>query len=119
MSMAVIVFFIFRGIQLPKWPEKVVMFVAPSMFSVYLLHSHLVGETIIRELQGSMVSFGLPTWLSIVGCAISVFVGCIVIDLVRRVVACLIKSPVDEILTRIDCFEEALANRIVRTLVHV
>ena len=119
MSMAALAFFVFRDIRLQKWLGKLVMFVAPSMFSVYLLHSHLVGETIIKAFQNRLVSGGLSKWFSIAICALSVFVGCIVIDLVRRLVAGMMYSPVSKILKRVDCLEEKIANRIEIALKHV
>ena len=64
---------------------KAVLFVSPSLFFVYLYHSHpKPGFEILAKCQGFIVNSGIPipfAWLLI---AILIFAGGIVIDSIRR-----------------------------------
>ena len=81
--MAFTSFTIFNSLRIPDWFGKRLIFIAPSLFSVYLLHSNeAVGFRIIRV---------IIEWCNtgIAGCfvaAASVFVGCIILDIPRRVI---------------------------------
>lgn len=62
--------------MLPVWLGKCVNFIAPSMFSVYLLH-----EICVRKFQ--QLSFNCSVGGAVL-LAIGLFCGCVVIDLIRR-----------------------------------
>ena len=76
-------FTIFNSLRLPDWFSKRLIFIGPLLFSVYLLHSNeTVGFRIIRA---------IIEWCNtgVTGCfvaAASVFVGCIILDIPRRVI---------------------------------
>ncbi len=72
------------NINLPKWLGRVVCFVAPSMFGVYLLH-----ECCLRS--GQYSDFAAHSWGHAFAWAVLLFFGCIIIDLVRRGIFCLLK----------------------------
>lgn len=63
-----------------KW----VLYVAPSMFSVYLLHSTKPGLEFIREAGNCLVNQGVLKGMMFLLVAISLFAVCLVIDLARR-----------------------------------
>jgi len=64
---------------------KMVLIVAPSLFFVYLYHSHQTpGFEILAKCQGFMVDAGLPVPIAWLFTAISIFVAGVFIDLPRR-----------------------------------
>lgn len=72
-----------RFVKCGEW----VLFVAPSMFSVYLLHSTKPGLDFIREAGNYIVAQGMSKYIMFLIVAIVLFVVCVTIDLVRRFVA--------------------------------
>lgn len=87
MSMSVLVFFLFKRISVPHLLAKVILFIAPSMFSIYLLHAHVVGAVCIKRMQNLCVTTGLPQSVFIPLSAVAVFSACLMLDLIRRAVA--------------------------------
>lgn len=77
---------------------NVILWVAPSMFFVYLYHSHQdPGFSMIKSFESCLVSRGLPVPLSWLLTAFVIFAGGIVIDSLRRtflevIVTCFKKS---------------------------
>lgn len=71
---------------LPEVPGRIVRFVAPSAFSVYLIHEH----SMVRSglISGRFSTFAADAPLVMVGkvllCAALIYVACIPLDLVRR-----------------------------------
>lgn len=65
------------NIRLPKWIAAPVVFVAPSMFGVYLLH-----ECCLKSWQYS--DFAARSWWHAFIWAAALFCVCILLDLVRR-----------------------------------
>lgn len=76
------------NINLPKWIERVVCFVSPSMFGVYLLH-----ECCLKSWQHS--DFAARSWWHAFAWAMLLFFGCVLIDFVRRGILCLAKKAVE------------------------
>ena len=69
-----------RFVKCGEW----VLFVAPSMFSVYLLHSTKPGLDFIREAGNYIVGRGVPKYIMFLIVAIVLFLACFAIDLARR-----------------------------------
>ena len=68
-------------INLSEWLGRIIIYIAPSMFSVYLLHSTRYGFGVIEVIEEDL-PFGLILNAVIVG--LFVFVVCVLVDLLRR-----------------------------------
>ena len=82
---AVAAFYLAEKTSVPQWLGRTVIFLAPSMFTVYLLQ---VNTAIFRdrifEAYSRVVSIGVP-WIVAIPCvAVLLFVSGTLIDLVRR-----------------------------------
>ena len=70
--------------------------IAPSLFSVYLLHSHgRVGFPLIESLQSWLLPY-MPIGCAYIFTAIAVFSTCIILDVPRRLVACLFNHMMEK-----------------------
>ncbi len=83
-------FMLMRTVRLPNWISSVVFFVAPSMFSIYLIHEGCNGA-LSRAIYNRYVNFGfgggfVQIALQILIASVIVFTACLVIDLMRRAV---------------------------------
>ena len=72
------------NIKLPKWLERVVCFVAPSMFGVYLLH-----ECCLKSWQYS--DFAAHSYGHALVWACCLFFACVMLDMIRRFVLSALK----------------------------
>lgn len=84
-AIALVVFFV-RKVQLPVWLDRVVSFLAPSMFGVYLLHETTVfGHNLFRIPQAWMQAhWNMPAFFVIVISAVFTFCVGVCVDLCRR-----------------------------------
>ena len=57
--------------------RRTVEWLGPSMFSVYLMHTNEVGFPLLAKLDAA---------IGVVGAALVVFVGCVLLDLPRRII---------------------------------
>lgn len=64
--------------------RRLVMWLGPSMFSVYLLHTNDAGFELLREAENRMMEQGWNYYAMAFALASAIFVGCIVLDLPRR-----------------------------------
>lgn len=111
MSMAVLMFFLFKKVVVSPRLESLVLFIAPSMFSIYLLHAHIVGDVCIKRVQHIFVENGVSPCLFIPLTAVIVFVICFAIDLPRRSLMCRIKK---KLFTVLDCHDKKFESVITR-----
>ena len=77
------------------WVGRVLAFVGPSLFGVYLIRYNPIGlEFLVRRPEAWLLARfpALPDCLTVLFCAIGCFFSCIVIDLVRRVLLALISG---------------------------
>lgn len=72
---------------------KACAWLAPSMFSVYLMHSHGHGWGCLRMIQDGLIDKGVPTGIAYLLTALTVFSVCTVADLPRRLVAIHFNKP--------------------------
>lgn len=80
-----VVFERFRTMSVPSWLGKAAAFVAPSMFSVYLLHITGGGLKLMSQFETWMYEkVGVSLWLVFALTAIVTFILCIILDFVRR-----------------------------------
>jgi len=89
---AACVFVLVKKMSLSGRLSGLVAFVAPSMFSVFLIHSTHAGHRFFVAAQDMLIGqFGVPVFAAYLIDAIVVFVGCVIVDLVRRGVSCSLK----------------------------
>ena len=77
--------------NMPKWLSRIILFVAPSMFSVYLMHSTKYGFDLIEMLQDRVQ---LPLVLNAIVMGVIVFLFCVAVDFVRRIILLVIDLKV-------------------------
>ena len=84
MALALLVLFE-HFIVLPRWLCRLCVWMAPSMFGVYLLHGPTsFGKLFHRVPLQFLVERGFSPELAIVIAAVACFLICLVLDLVRR-----------------------------------
>lgn len=89
--LTVVNFFLITKLRIPEKMGVFFVFIAPSLFSVYLMHCRGDGETILRNTVSSLDAlFATPHILSCLIAAIIVMLVCIALDMPRRYVAHLI-----------------------------
>lgn len=83
--LAIVGFVVCEKIQLPDWLGRSIMFVASSMFSVYLLQTNRFFIPKFAVINHHLAVLPLPVRYFIVACI--VFVVCVSVDFLRRAVA--------------------------------
>lgn len=85
LALSICSFVLVRRIKVKGWLSRVVLFVSPSMFAVYMLHVTPYGmQRIIPEGVDLALGFGFGKWSAYILVACFVFVSCILFDLIRR-----------------------------------
>jgi len=83
--LAFMCFLLCGRLHLSEGTGRIVIALAPSMFSVYLIHTNELGGDLIRYVEAQ--AFGVCGWASVVSAAICVFGGAVILDVPRRVLA--------------------------------
>ena len=76
---------IFRKVVIPCWLSKLLAWVTPSVFAVYLLHTNPFGFRILHKLESNMIQEGTSVCMVYIVVAIVLFAGGTVADIPRRV----------------------------------
>ena len=85
LAFVVVLFFVFEHIRVPAFLEKIVAFVLPSVFPIYLLHTNAVGFSFIHDYCALMTGdWELSRYVAFAICTLTLFVGCLLLDLPRR-----------------------------------
>ena len=116
MSMSILAFFLFKRVVVPRRLETVILFIAPSMFSIYLLHAHTVGAVCIKRMQNLCLESGMSHYLFIPLSAIVVFSSCLALDLVRRAVASPLSKSFQRLYKFVDCRIEGALGAVGRAI---
>ena len=88
LTFVVILFAIFERLRIPVALERMISFVLPSVFSIYLLHTNAIGFSFIHDFCARATrDWGLPNYGAFLLCSLTVFVGCLALDAPRRVLA--------------------------------
>ena len=85
-GVAAIAFTLVRRVPCPAWVGRFCAFLAPSLFSVYLLHTHAFGFHRIAVYKNYLLELHVPYLVTCVLLGVGVFSVCVVVDLVRRAV---------------------------------
>lgn len=78
-------FLIFINLKIPRWAIKVIAFLSPLTFSVYLIHVHpLIWTYVLRDVVADFGQYETLKMVLAVGCATMViYFACSLIDLIR------------------------------------
>ena len=80
-------FALIKGVNLRCGVARVVKIITPSMFAVYLLHTNIYGFRCISALEDWLLGLiKMPTYIMYVITSIVIFVGCIILDIPRRLI---------------------------------
>ena len=85
------VFFMLKGCGIPRWLGCTCKWLGPSMFSIYLIHSHGQAWGYLRNVEEWVLSAGVPLWLAWFATAAVVFAACVMADMPRRIVCAVLK----------------------------
>lgn len=87
MALSMLLIFVWH-VRVPDWLGRVCLFIAPSMFPIYLMHTTTgIGHEVMFRLEEVISqNSSIHPALIIVITAVCVFVGCLLIDLIRRAV---------------------------------
>ena len=87
-------FSLFERFVVPKWLAKLVFFIAPSMFSVFMFHTNEVGYCVMGRIQSHLMNFGVGEFVYYPVAAIVVFFCGLLLDMPRRLmVAFFVRRP--------------------------
>ena len=82
---ATALFCLFKSFKLTDKCNRLLQWLGPSMFSVYLLHANCVGYFTLKTFNMRLIEEGVPLYCSYFTVAFAVFVLAIAIDSVRRI----------------------------------
>lgn len=79
-------FFACKNARLPRWLEKLIAFLTPGAFGVYLIHEHeYIRSYLLSGLLAPLAKRSLPVMvLGILGCAFGIFLLCVLVDVARH-----------------------------------
>ena len=99
-----------------NWGFRLLAPLAPSMFSVYLLHSSAFGFLLLTKIERCVIAHGLPVLAAILCAAICVFAACIAIDFARRCIVHVFRSPLEHACKAVDCCYDELCEKITAAI---
>lgn len=83
------VFFLFLRVRWPDWMGRVALFLGPSMFAVYLLHTNRLGFDAIIRLEVTFIDeWGWNAWCVYPLVAAILFCTALLLDFPRRLIVC-------------------------------
>lgn len=109
MMLSVSVFALARSSRLSESCKRVVLFCAPSMFSIFLLHSVCAGTVLVRMIEKNLGLDSLFSPARFFVVATIIFLGGLSIDLVRRFVVMIANKELVHVYERFDGAYNALA----------
>lgn len=80
------VFMMFKGANFPVLIKRFGVALAPSMFSVYLIHAHGWAWGWLSKVEDAFIEVGLPSGASYFATAFVVFSSCLILAVPRRVI---------------------------------
>jgi surface polysaccharide O-acyltransferase-like enzyme len=83
-AVAASVFFLFKNCNISTWLGKVCAWLAPSMFSVYLIHSHGYAWGYFKMIEDYLLANFVSMSIVYVLTALIIFIVCLLADLPRR-----------------------------------
>ena len=92
---AIFLLLFFRNIKFPKWMQQIIKFIAPSAFSVYLIHTQpIIWINKFTDYFKGFACFSLSQEIiAVLTAALTIFLGGIMIDMIRRILVYIIFLP--------------------------
>lgn len=91
-GLAAMAFLFVKGVSIPVWLGRIVLWMAPSMFAVFLIHSNCLGFGLMAKMEDMLCSAGVPMELSLLLTGGITFVACFLMDCPRRIALAVIAS---------------------------
>ena len=91
-ALAAVYFLLFKRLRISSKLGTFVVWLAPSMFSVYLIHTNDVGVRFILGIQDFCFGYFTNKMICIVLCGILVFICALVLDAPRRLCVHILKK---------------------------
>lgn len=91
-------FYLFKRLPIEKVGErfeKLILFSAPSMFGIYLLHTNDAGFALLRQAEDWMVAEGWNYYVMSFVVTLSIYFSCLLLDLLRRGSVSLVKIVIE------------------------
>ena len=111
MVLSVSAFALMRNMQLPESCKRAILFCAPSMFSVFLLHSVCAGTVFVRAIGKNLGLDALFSPVRFFMLAAIIFLGGLLIDLLRRFVVMIARKELIRIFDWLDGTYSALTEK--------
>jgi len=104
------IFALIKDIRIPDLLSRVIMLLAPSIFPVYLIHTHQkIGFALIRRFEDCLFEvLGVPSFVIIFLVACIVLIASVILDMPRRCMAFLLSRPLGFIIACIDNVQDSL-----------
>ena len=101
------------SLKFPMMHGRLWRVLAPSMFSVYLLHTNGFVFGKIRYCVDGLVETGCPRFAAFILLAIAIFLVCIGVDMLRRSVLRVFARVVDAVCAKIDSLYDTVISKIL------
>ena len=86
--MAVLLVLIFKDLKInikTKVESKLIKYVSVTTFAVYIIHNHTMFDTLLTGSIGFIGQYNVVLMvLCLVGVILAIFIGCLLIDLIRQ-----------------------------------
>ena len=116
-------FVTFKGIRIGGRGSQILAFIVPSLFPVYLFHGNQAGAAVIRSLETHMDAMACLSSLGFVGtvviCGVTaciIFLGCLALDLPRRIFVMVCKNRLKRFWKWVDESYESLVWFVTRRM---
>lgn len=106
-----VMFRMFEGLKIPRVIGCILSFLTPSLFSVYLLHTNELGAMVVRLIMSTL------SWNVGIRCVIAIlliFIGCCLIDVLRRCLLVPIRPLLSKVSDAVDAFYVNVINRFAK-----
>lgn len=90
--LATCVFLLLKDCYIPKSIVKICQWLVPSMFTVYLIHSHRYAWGYLKVYFDRILSFNIPLMIAYLFTAITIFIFCLLLDFPRRIICKIYKK---------------------------
>ena len=93
LAASIFLFALFEKLTLRTWQKKIIAFLSPSAFSVYLIHTQpLVWTYILANRYKEYTELSPPVMIfSVLGTALAIYLFCSLLDLIRRLLSRLLQ----------------------------
>jgi len=84
-ALAAVCYLLVSRVKIPRRIARIITYIAPSMFSVYLIHTNMFGFPAMRTFEEEMLSHGVPLFGAFIITGLLALTLSLCIDQVRRI----------------------------------